>query len=83
MRSRFLKLSALTIGATALISAAAPGAWAQDAPTMESVTKSITDNAIALNLLWVVIGAVLVIFMQAASRSWRPASAGPSTPPTW
>jgi Amt family ammonium transporter len=32
---------------------------------MTTLTKSVTDNAVALNLLWVVIGAILVIFMQA------------------
>jgi ammonium transporter, Amt family len=41
-------------------------AFAQDAPpTIEDVAKSVSDVQTSNNLLWVVIGAALVIFMQA------------------
>jgi ammonium transporter, Amt family len=65
MRARIATVSALTIGVTATAAIVAPGAWAQDADPVTTLTKSVADNAVALNMLWVVIGAVLVIFMQA------------------
>ena len=40
-------------------------AFAQDAPTAESVSDALTAQGQQMNLLWVVIGAALVIFMQA------------------
>jgi Amt family ammonium transporter len=40
-------------------------AFAQDAPTVEGVSESVTDLGKQINLLWIVLGAVLVIFMQA------------------
>jgi Amt family ammonium transporter len=40
-------------------------AGAQDKPTVESVSESVTGLGLQMNLLWIVIGAVLVIFMQA------------------
>ncbi len=41
-------------------------AGAQDAPpTIDDVNTAVETTATSLNLLWVVIGAVLVIFMQA------------------
>jgi Amt family ammonium transporter len=40
-------------------------AFAQDAPTVEDVNSAVTAQGQQLNLLWIVIGAVLVIFMQA------------------
>jgi Amt family ammonium transporter len=40
-------------------------AFAQDAPTAESVNDGLTALGQQTNLLWIVIGAVLVIFMQA------------------
>jgi Amt family ammonium transporter len=40
-------------------------AFAQDAPTVESVNDSVTGLGQQMNLLWIIIGAVLVIFMQA------------------
>jgi Amt family ammonium transporter len=36
-----------------------------------------------VNLLWVVIGAVLVVFMQAGFALVETGFCGPSTPPTW
>ncbi len=40
-------------------------AFAADAPTAESVQTNVDSLKFSTNLLWVVIGAVLVIFMQA------------------
>jgi len=41
-------------------------AFAQDAaPTVETVDQGLAELAVATNLLWVIIGAILVIFMQA------------------
>jgi Amt family ammonium transporter len=40
-------------------------AFAQDAPTVESVNDSVTGLGQQMNLLWIVLGAILVIFMQA------------------
>jgi Amt family ammonium transporter len=40
-------------------------ASAQDAPTVDSVSESVTTLGLQMNLLWIVLGAVLVIFMQA------------------
>ena len=64
-------------GALVLLTSVAAGA--QDVDPVQAVT----DLGIQLNMLWVVIGAVLVIFMQAGFALSRPASAGPSTPRTW
>ena len=45
---------------------ALPGvASAQDAPTAESVNDGLTLFGQQVNLLWIVLGAVLVVFMQA------------------
>jgi Amt family ammonium transporter len=52
------------VASAATILLAAP-ALAADAPTVDSLQKQVNDNGIAVNLLWTVIGAVLVIFMQA------------------
>ena len=52
------------IAAVALLATAAP-ALAQDEPTAESVSEGLTLLGTQVNLLWVVIGALLVIFMQA------------------
>jgi ammonium transporter, Amt family len=40
-------------------------AHAADAPTVKSVNDALTAQGQQMNLLWIVIGAVLVIFMQA------------------
>lgn len=51
------------VGAT--IALASP-AFAQDAPaTVDDVKKAVDAVSVSTNMLWVVIGAVLVIFMQA------------------
>jgi Amt family ammonium transporter len=57
-------LLALGVLGIAVLALAAP-ASAQDAPTAQSATDAVTSLATQSNLLWVVIGAVLVIFMQA------------------
>ena len=52
------------IAAVALLATAAP-AFAQDEPTAKSVQDGLTLLGTQVNLLWVVLGAVLVVFMQA------------------
>src|SRR5688572_4257259 len=63
MRRKLLAAAAVTGGALL----AMPGtAFAQsDAPTLEGVSEGVTNLGLQMNLLWIVIGAVLVIFMQA------------------
>jgi ammonium transporter, Amt family len=51
--------------ATAAVLAAAPAFAQEEAPTVDSVNEAVNSVATANNLLWVVIGAALVIFMQA------------------
>jgi Amt family ammonium transporter len=55
---------ALSIVATSLL-ALSGTAFAADAPTAKSVQDAVTAQGQQMNLLWIVIGAVLVIFMQA------------------
>ena len=56
---------AVAVAGTALVLMSGV-AGAQDAPpTIEDVNTALESTATSLNLLWVVIGAVLVIFMQA------------------
>ena len=61
--SRKLLAASALIGAVVVI--AAPAALAQDAPTAESVQSGIDTLTQNVNLLWIVIGAALVVFMQA------------------
>lgn len=61
-RSRVL--TALGVIGASLLLFAAPAA-AQDAPSTSEVSTAVTDLGMQVNLLWIVIGAVLVIFMQA------------------
>jgi Amt family ammonium transporter len=66
MRTRRL-VGALLAGTAATIMLATP-AFAQDAPpTFDSsaTMDNVRDLAVSTNLLWVVIGATLVVFMQA------------------
>jgi Amt family ammonium transporter len=66
MRRKTLAALGLTGVLTGAAVLAFPGmAFAQDAPTPESVQDSVTSLGQQTNLLWIVIGAVLVIFMQA------------------
>jgi Amt family ammonium transporter len=56
---------AVAVAGTALLVMSSV-AGAQDAPpTIDDVNTAVETTATSLNLLWVVIGAVLVIFMQA------------------
>jgi Amt family ammonium transporter len=48
-----------------LLTAGAAAAQDAPAPTVESVAEQVTAVSTATSLLWVVLGAVLVIFMQA------------------
>jgi Amt family ammonium transporter len=48
-----------------LVLALPSAASAQDAPTAESVQEGVTAFGQQTNLLWIVLGAVLVVFMQA------------------
>jgi Amt family ammonium transporter len=51
--------------AGALVVGVPAAASAQDAPTVETIQKGVTALGQQTSLLWIVIGAVLVIFMQA------------------
>jgi len=62
--SRLKAAVALTLVVTSLFVLSGT-AFAQDAPTVESVNDSVTGLGQQMNLLWIIIGAVLVIFMQA------------------
>ena len=62
-------LAGAGIAAVALLAAAAP-AIAQDAePTVKDVSDGLTLLGTQINLLWVVIGAVLVIFMRTTTSA--------------
>jgi ammonium transporter, Amt family len=64
-KTRRRLLAGAGIAAVALLATAAP-AFAQDAePTIEDVSGGLTLLGTQINLLWVVLGAILVIFMQA------------------
>jgi Amt family ammonium transporter len=66
MRRKALAALGLAAAATGAVVLGFPGvASAQDAPTVETVSDAVTSLGTQSNLLWVVIGAVLVIFMQA------------------
>jgi Amt family ammonium transporter len=64
MLTRRRLATALMVGGGAFL-ALSGTAFAQDAPTVESVNEAVATLGKQTNLLWVVIGAVLVIFMQA------------------
>ncbi|MBA2625859.1 MAG: ammonium transporter, partial [Acidimicrobiia bacterium] len=57
-------LLTLGLAGTALLAGAAPAA-AQNVSEDPDLPTRITDLAVQMNILWIVIGAVLVIFMQA------------------
>ncbi len=59
------KLAITAVIATGLVVMSATGAFAADKPVYQGPTVAPSDIAVSLNMLWVVIGAVLVIFMQA------------------
>jgi Amt family ammonium transporter len=57
---------ALTMSLAALAIIATPAAaFAQERPTLRGVSDAVTQQGLQMNLLWIVLGAVLVIFMQA------------------
>ena len=66
-RRRWPAVLAATLGATVLLTLSALPAGAQDEapPAVEDVASSVSVLGQNLNLLWIVIGAILVIFMQA------------------
>ena len=59
-----LRLTSLLAGVGSLVLAGAPAALAADPPTLESVAKSVADNGVALDTVWVLLAAYLVFFMQ-------------------
>ena len=59
---RIGKLSVLTAAAAGLSIVVGPAAWAADEPALKS---ALDRTNVSLNMLWVVIGAFLVVFMQA------------------
>jgi ammonium transporter, Amt family len=66
MRRKALAALGLTGVATGAVVLGLPGvASAQDAPTVETVQEGLDTLSQSSSLLWIVIGAVLVIFMQA------------------
>ncbi len=69
MRTRtFGRVAAVGLLATLFVLLMAGPVFAADKPTYDgggAVPTTVTDIGVGLNLLWVVIGAVLVIFMQA------------------
>ena len=68
-RSGRHRLTRLAVGGaitgTALLLSAGAAFAADEAPTVESVDSAVKSVSQSTNLLWVVIGAALVIFMQA------------------
>ena len=65
LRRRLVAGAALSAFAVFLWSAQALAQEAPAAPDNASLAKTLTSTAQSANLLWIVIGAVLVIFMQA------------------
>ena len=69
LRSGRHRLVRLAVGAavtgTAVLLGAGAASAADEAPTVESVDTAVKAAVTSNNLLWVVIGAALVIFMQA------------------
>ena len=67
MSSKLKRWSLVVLLMTVLVAVFASPAFAADAPkpVYQSPAVSPGDVAVSLNLLWVVLGAVLVIFMQA------------------
>ncbi len=65
MRYRLARAAVLTAGISAIVALSSGVAWASATDAGGTTTKELTHTDISLNLLWVVVGAVLVIFMQA------------------
>ena len=65
MRRLIKRWPGLAVGATALITVGTTGsAWA-DSTGAEFIPATLEGSDVSFNLLWIVIGAMLVIFMQA------------------
>jgi ammonium transporter, Amt family len=65
-KRRALTITALTIGALAVSAVRPTGAFAQALdPTKPLTTADLQATNESLNLLWIVIGAAMVVFMQA------------------
>ena len=77
VRRRWLARSLAGLGVVASALMATAGV-----ASAQTASEKVDALATQTNLLWVVIGAVLVIFMQAGFAWSRPASAAPSTPRT-
>jgi Amt family ammonium transporter len=58
-------LLAAGLAAAGVLAVAGPAAAQERNPTVETLNEGITALGTQINLLWVVIGAVLVLFMQA------------------
>ncbi len=66
MSSKLKRLVSAVIMVTAIVMAFAGPAFGADAkPVYTAPSAAPSDVAVSLNMLWVVIGAILVIFMQA------------------
>jgi ammonium transporter, Amt family len=66
IKRRALTIGALSIGALALSITGAPGAFAQAIdPAKPILGSDLQATNESLNLLWIVLGAALVVFMQA------------------
>ena len=57
--------AAVGLGTTAFLAMSGTAFAQTDAPTIKSVSDAVTAQGQQMNVLWIVIGAVLVIFMQA------------------
>ncbi len=58
-------ITGMGVVAVTLVALTGTAGAAEVAPTVDSVSKSVTDLGAATSLLWIVIGAALVVFMQA------------------
>lgn len=63
--SRRLKAAAGLVGVATVLCVVAGAAWATPTDAGGTTADALSHTDISLNLLWIVIGAVLVIFMQA------------------
>ncbi|MDQ6617568.1 MAG: ammonium transporter [Actinomycetota bacterium] len=64
-RSKTLRAGVAVVGAATVFWSTAGMAWASSTDGGGTTADKLTHGEIGLNLLWIVIGAVLVIFMQA------------------
>ncbi|MFZ4584214.1 MAG: ammonium transporter [Acidimicrobiia bacterium] len=67
-RWRTIRRAPLLVGFVAAVLALTTSpafAQATEEPTIEDSVKKLTDNFTSINIMWIIIGAALVIFMQA------------------